>query len=242
MILSVVIPAYNEEEHIGACVESVQHAISAVGVAAEIIVVDNDSTDKTAEIAAGLGCRVVAEPFRQIARARNSGARTAKGRYLVFIDADTVMAPEVLKEAVGLLMTGRVSGGGALIEFASETGFIALALLRFWQAISRAARYAAGCFVFATAEAFMAVGGFDEKVYASEEISFSRRMRAFSARQGMKFVIINKPGIKTSARKNQNLGSILLTMLIVSVFPFALRFRSLCFHWYNCRQHSNPRA
>jgi glycosyltransferase involved in cell wall biosynthesis len=240
MILSVVIPAYNEEQHIGACVKSVLNAISEAGIAAEIIVVDNDSTDRTAEIATSLGCRVIFEPFRQIARARNRGASEAKSPYLIFLDADTLIAPDILKEALRLMMTGRVTGGGALIQFDCETGFIARLLLRFWQAISRAARYAAGCFVFATDEAFKATGGFDERVFASEEISFSRRMRAYSARQGMRFVVINQPGITTSARKNQNLGSILLTMLIVSVFPLALRFRSLCFHWYNCRQHSNP--
>lgn len=235
MQFSIIIPAYNEAEHIAACIASVNSAMRLIAAQGEIVVVDNNSTDNTAEIAASLGCKVVFEPFRQIARARNCGAQAAGGRYLFFIDADTQIAGELIKEAFELMQADRVAGGGARVEFDGETNRFAGMVLCFWQTISRAARLAAGCFVFCTAEAFAAVGGFDERVYASEEIGFSRRMRAWAARRGQKFVIINKPGIKTSARKNQQLGRMLLTMLIISIFPFAVRFRSLCFLWYSCR-------
>lgn len=235
ILYSIIIPAYNESEHIEASINSASSAILAINAPGEIVVVNNNSTDNTAEIAANMGCRVVFEPFRQIAKARNCGARAAMGRYLLFIDADTQVDVALIKEALELMQHGRVTGGGARIDFASETNLFTKVVLRFWQTVSRAARLAAGCFVFCTAEAFTTAGGFDERVFASEEIGFSRRMRMLAARQGQKFVIIDKPGVKTSARKNQQLGRMLLTMLIISIFPFAVRFRSLCFHWYKCR-------
>ncbi len=78
--ISVVIPCYNEEEGIARVIPSLPTSVD------EVIVVDNNSTDKTAQIAEGFGARVVFEPINQISRARNSGARAADGRYLVFLD------------------------------------------------------------------------------------------------------------------------------------------------------------
>lgn len=235
ILYSVVIPAFNEAEHITACVASIRKAMQASPGAGEIIVVDNDSTDDTAAIAARAGCRVVHEPFRQIARARNSGARAAAGRYLIFVDADTLVDERLIGEVLLLLESGKVAGGGARIEFAAQTSFFANMLLRFWQTVSKAARLAAGCFIFCTADAFAAAGGFDERIFAGEELGFSRRIRAYAAKFGKKMLIIDRPWVKTSTRKNQQPGRILLTMIIFAVFPFAVRFRAFCFHWYDCR-------
>lgn len=236
VLLSVIIPAYNEAENISTCINSVKAAMVGLRAETEIIVVDNASTDRTPEIANELACRVVHEPYRQIARARNAGAAAAAGDYLVFLDADTSISATMLAEVVRLLKTGRIAGGGARIEFDAPTSFLAGSLLRFWQAISRGARYAAGCFIFCTATAFKKAGGFDEKLFASEEIGFSRRMRAAAIRDGQKFVIIDQPGIKTSTRKNQQIARMVLTMLTIALFPPAVRFRTLCFFWYNCRK------
>ncbi|OGK07074.1 MAG: hypothetical protein A2W80_16340 [Candidatus Riflebacteria bacterium GWC2_50_8] len=235
---SVIIPAFNEAALIASTIRAVQASMQHSLFSGEIIVVDNDSTDKTAEIAASMGARVVHEPFRQIARARNSGARAAQGRYLIFVDADTIIAEPLLNEALRLLVSGKVAGGGARVEFDRPQRFLAAALLRYWQMISRAARLAAGCFVFCTAEGFRRVGGFDEKVYASEEIGFSVRLRAWAHQHRQIFKIINRQWLKTSARKNQNVLQLILTILVIALFPAAVRFRSLCFLWYACR-HSD---
>ncbi|NLF96948.1 MAG: glycosyl transferase family 2, partial [Candidatus Riflebacteria bacterium] len=106
---------------------------------------------------------------------------------------------------------------------------------RYWQMISQAARLAAGCFVFCTAEGFRQAGGFDEKVYASEEIWFSLRLRAWAHKNGQVFRIINRSLLRTSSRKDQNVLQMLLTIMVISIFPAAVRFRSLCFLWYACR-------
>src|ERR1700746_1981800 len=92
MKLSVIIPAFNEEKFITGCVEKVLRALEANrtnDLTAEVIVVDNNSTDRTAELARAAGATVVFEPVNQIARARNSGAAAATGDWLIFVDADS---------------------------------------------------------------------------------------------------------------------------------------------------------
>ena len=93
---SVIIPAYNEELHLPETLRNLQKAMEAVTpLRGEIIVVDNNSTDRTAEIAHDAGARVVFEAHNQISRARNCGGRAANSRNLIFLDADTIIRPEI---------------------------------------------------------------------------------------------------------------------------------------------------
>ena len=77
--------------------------------------VDDSSTDRTAEIAREHGARVVAVDVHQIAAARNAGARAAVGSLLVFVDADTIVSPRVLRAAVETLRGGAVGGGTSAV-------------------------------------------------------------------------------------------------------------------------------
>jgi glycosyltransferase involved in cell wall biosynthesis len=90
--VSLIIPAYNEEKYIGACLDAVRRNIGER--ACEIIVVDNGSTDATAEIVAAYSeVKRVFEPAKGITRAREAGYRHARGEILAFIDADTLPPP-----------------------------------------------------------------------------------------------------------------------------------------------------
>ena len=90
-MISIVIPAYNEEALLAATLNAVRASADAIGVPYEVIVVDDGSTDRTAEIARAHGARVVAVHLRQIGAARNAGAKVAAGDLLVFVDADTLV-------------------------------------------------------------------------------------------------------------------------------------------------------
>ncbi len=105
MKLSVIIPAFNEEKELAPCLASVRLAVLEVSpeLEVEVIVVDNNCTDRTAEIGREGGAQVVFEPVRQISRARNAGARAATGSWLLFIDADSRLSPETFAELCGLL-------------------------------------------------------------------------------------------------------------------------------------------
>ncbi len=81
-----------------ATLDALQKAMKAIDMAGEMIVADNNSRDRTPEIAREHGAIVVFEPINQISRARNAGAKAARGRYLIFLDADTIISPRCSKK------------------------------------------------------------------------------------------------------------------------------------------------
>ncbi len=95
MKVSVVIPAYNEEKHIA---DTLKHVFAQTRPADEVIVVDNNSTDKTAEIAHNMGAKVIHETKQGQAHARNTGFNSAKGDILARTDADSIVPPTWLAD------------------------------------------------------------------------------------------------------------------------------------------------
>ena len=232
---SVIIPAYNEEQWLGVSLSAAGEAMRAVGLAGEIIVVDNNSTDRTAEVARQHGAQVVFEPINQISRARNAGARKAGGQYLIFLDADTSLSAALLHKALCNLTNGKCCGGGAVVDLDGRLPWYARWIL-LWNRLSVRCKWAAGCFIYCLREGFAAVGGFSEKVFASEEIWFSRRLQRWGKPRGMTFQIITRPTIVTSSRKlHGHPVRNLLAFCFVLLFPFAVRSRRLSALWYRYR-------
>ncbi len=92
MTVSVVIPAYNEEHFLGPCLKSVLREAACYGRQAEVLVVNNASTDRTREVACRYpGVRVVDEPCKGLSRARHRGYLESRGELVVNIDADCIM-------------------------------------------------------------------------------------------------------------------------------------------------------
>ncbi len=87
-LVSVVMPCLNEEAAIGACIEKIQRTFAAAGIAGEIVVCDNGSTDASVAIAERMAARVVHEPRRGYGNAYLTGFAAARGRYLIMGDAD----------------------------------------------------------------------------------------------------------------------------------------------------------
>jgi len=232
---SVIIPAYNEEMLLPNTLQNLKAAMNTVSQYGEIVVVDNNSTDKTAEIAKTLDCKVIFEPYRQIARARNSGARAAQGEFLIFLDADTTLPIPLLMEALRLLEGGNICGGGSLISFDAKLPYLAGKLVRFWNWLSATKKLAAGSFIFCLARGFAGTGGFDEKAFAGEEIILSRRLKNWGRKHKLQFIILKDNPVITSSRKFYWYSSmqISLLLLLFTIFPFALRSRTLCRFWYD---------
>ena len=232
--ISVIVPAWNEADELPRTLPVLQRALGELSLAAEIVVVDNASTDGTAEIARAHGAHVVLEPERRIARARNAGAAAARGRFLIFVDADTRPSAELLRASLSLLDSGTVCGGGARVAFETPDRILYRWGTTFWNAIALRLNLAAGCYVFATREAFQATGGFSEQVYAGEEVLFSLRMHRWGRRHGQRFCVLREPRVQTSARKAEwfSLWQHLALLALLTVFPFALRSRRLCGFWY----------
>src|SRR5262245_31442195 len=110
-MISFIVPAYNEEQLIGATLEALKLAVIDLHLNYELIVVDDASSDETAAVSRNAGARVVRVAYRQIAAARNAGAREAKGDIFIFVDADTVVNADVVNAAVRALRNGAVGGG-----------------------------------------------------------------------------------------------------------------------------------
>jgi glycosyltransferase involved in cell wall biosynthesis len=193
-VLSVIIPAYNEERLIGRSLSALTEGLRSVQEPYEVLVVDDASVDRTGAIAREHGARVVKVSHRQIAATRNAGAREARGDLFVFIDADTRAGGAVLRAAIAAMRGGAV-GGGSRVRFDEPLPTYARLVHPLLLATMRTARLAAGCFLFCTREAFYAVGGFDEKMYGAEEIAMSQALK----RQG-RFVLLPEQ-VETSGRK-----------------------------------------
>lgn len=115
--ISIVLPCLNEEAAIGGCVDAIQEIIAARHLSAEILVVDNASTDRSAEIARAHGARVVYQPVRGYGNAYLKGFAEARGTYIVMADADNTYDfneieafVEPLRQGYDLVMGNRFTG------------------------------------------------------------------------------------------------------------------------------------
>jgi glycosyltransferase involved in cell wall biosynthesis len=192
--VSFIVPAFNEAALLPETLRAIREAAATIQEACEVIVVDDASTDGTAGVAEALGASVVSVSCRHIAATRNAGARQARGRWLIFVDADTLVTPAVVQAAMSALRAGTV-GGGCKVHFEGRLPLYGRLLIALVSPIYRGVGLAAGCFLFCTQSAFQLVGGFDETLYAGEEAFLSRTLR----RQG-RFVILREQ-VSTSGRK-----------------------------------------
>lgn len=230
-MISFIVPAYNEAQCLPATLAALHAAGRALDEPYEIVVADDASTDATAAIAQQQGAVVVSLANRQIAATRNAGARVARGDWLVFVDADTLVNEAVVRAAVQAMRSGAV-GGGAGMRFDEPVPAYARCLLRAVVRLFRATGYAAGCFLFCTRDAFVAVGGFDEQYYGAEELVMSRALK----RQG-RFVVLEE-AVVTSARKlrTYSLGETLgLLAGLARHGPQAVKQRAGMAFWYERR-------
>ena len=229
-MISVVIPAFNEEAYIASTLESVHDARAYYeglgGTGVDVVVVDNDSSDATAAIAASLGDRVVQESVHNIARVRNTGARAAIHSVLVFLDADTLMPKELLLRIAHVMRDSDCAGGAVDVVFRPRRrvvrGYVA-----FWRLVARLSGMALGACQFCRREAFDALGGYDETIFMGEDVDFVWRLRAAARRNGGEICFIRDLRVVASSRRFDQwpLWRTLLMTHPLLVFPFGRRAR-----------------
>jgi glycosyltransferase involved in cell wall biosynthesis len=208
MKLSIVIPAFNEARYITATLTAARQALDGNAhrlSGSEIIVCDNNSTDGTGDLARAGGARVVFEPHNQISRARNAGAAAASGDWLLFLDADTLLSQESVADMLDQIATARFVAGGGDIRF-DGGGWIPHMVARSVVWLFRMLKLAGGAFLFCRADAFRAVGGFSEALYAAEEVALCRALKAWGRPQGLRFAFLTRHPVITSSRKLRSHG------------------------------------
>lgn len=193
-MLSFIVPAYNEELELPATLSAIRAAAAANSEPSEIIVVNDGSTDATAAVAAAAGARVLTIHRRQIAAARNAGASEARGCILFFIDADTRIAAQHVSAALTALSSG-CAGGGARMEIKEEIPTWARIFVYVFSKLYFGANLGAGAFLFTTRSLFDRAGGFDEQLFAGEEVYFTQALKRLG-----RFHLLDEP-VVTSGRK-----------------------------------------
>jgi len=187
----------------------------------------------------------VFEPINQIARARNAGANASKSDWLVFVDADTTITAALLSASLTALSSGAVIGGGSTVAMDKPLTGVPIHVLRFWNWVSVKTQTAAGCYIYSSKEAFNAVGGFNERHYAAEELHLSKRLRKLAKKRSQQFVIQTIAPVVSSSRKVEwfSTWQCVKQVLLLSI-PGATRSRVMCYLWYdrskiNKRSHSD---
>jgi glycosyltransferase involved in cell wall biosynthesis len=241
--ISIIVPAYNEEKLLAASLRAVKsaatRAFGEAGLEWELILCDNNSTDRTSEIAHAEGAKVVFEPVNQIGRARNTGAASAAGAWLLFIDADSQPSHELLADAAELTRRTDVLLAGATMR-PDEGGLVFKLCCGVWNRVSRLRRLVAGSFILVRADAFREVGGFDLRFFAGEEIDLALRLQKIVGRRNrLNTVVLHRHPILTSARKLKLYGKReILRFLLKSVLRprKTVSDREACALWYDGRR------
>lgn len=239
--ISVIVPAFNEEKLLGATLRSIhaaREAFAPLGWESEVVVCDNNSTDRTAELARAAGARVTFEPVNQIGRARNAGATAAMGEWLIFVDADSHPSQGLFGDVAEAIADGRYLAGGSTVCLDGNYPVAGL-FTRGWNLVSRIQKWAPGSFIFCAAEAFRAVGGFNQELYAGEEIDLFKRFKDLARQRGKRIAILHRHPLVTSARKLhlytpwEHIRFFAKTVLF---FGSPLKKRDECLTWYDGRR------
>jgi glycosyltransferase involved in cell wall biosynthesis len=225
MLISVIIPAYNEEKFLRQTLEHIQQAFKEnerEGITWEVIVCDNNSTDETAVIAAEQGATVLFEPINQISRARTTGASMASGDWLLFIDADSYPTPDLMAETLDVMRDGQFIGCGTTVLVEGGTLFNKLRMERL-NPLFRLFNWSGGAYLLVQQDAFEAISGFSSDLYAYEEIDFVIRLKRYGRKQNKKFTVLHRHPVITSGRKG-DIGFFPLGRLIISNFLAVILF------------------
>lgn len=200
----------------------------------ECVVVDNGSTDCTAAAARTfaeehreLATVVVTEPEAGVARAKNRGAQVARGDVVVFLDADSRMAPSLAEDVVRHYDAGSPAGSIRIVADSDdllERGFFAL------MEVGKVLFGVRAQMMYCDRALFMELGGFNPELRHAEDLEFLRRVREYVRQHGRGSVChIRSSAIATSPRRLQ--GGRLRNRLLVTFLRWLLAFMGIGRKW-----------
>ncbi len=238
MVISFIVPAYNEELELPSTIAAIRNAAMTANQEHEIIVVDDASDDATAEIARNAGAQVVSIQRRQIAAARNAGAGAARGDVLFFVDADTRINSKHIVDGLAALDAG-YAGGSARVVVGGVIPLWARIFIKPFCVLYLGLNFGAGAFLFTTRKTFDATGGFNEELFIAEEVYFSLALKKIG-----RFKVLREP-IVTSGRKLRMYSA---AQILSRSFSIILRGRRGASSragldlWYDGKRETSPVA
>ena len=233
-MFSIIIPAYNEEKLLPATLAAITTALSAISHH-EIIVVDNESTDRTSEIGETVGARIVDESVHNISRVRNAGAEKANGDVLVFIDADTIVETGIFEKIAEAMADPKCFGGSVAVEYEGPyTRFWMGFFMRLWVVLGKFTKMRQGALQFCRRDIFRELGGYDATIYVGEDIDFHWRLDRLARERGGHTSFIQDPRVMTSSRRWNRMGLVRMLFFTHPITIFlAWRVQSFMKDWYD---------
>lgn len=204
MLLSIVIPAFNEAAYLGETLASLNRAKAFLqhekNIEAEVIVVDNDSNDSTVDVARARGATITTERQHNVAQVRNSGAHVSHGDVLVFVDADTIVPVTLLAHIAETMSDANCLGGAVDTDYRPRKLRVRV-YLQFWRIIGRALGMAQGATQFCRRDVFIELNGYEETLFMGEDVDFYWRLKKFAKRQNARVHFIDDLRVVPSARR-----------------------------------------
>jgi len=238
-LVSIIIPALNEEEYIGKTLKNVKEQDYDN---LEVIVVDNGSEDRTKEIARKYADKIVVERKRGIARARNAGARFASGDILLFLDADTLLEPEAVREIAKAFRERCVVCVSLFLDCQGKWKYKLLynlySICTWLLSLIGYSRFPGGCLAVRR-DVFLRIGGFDEGLYFYEDSDFCERVSKLGRCR-----FLRKVHAYTSPRKFEKFGLLRFALFLIKtylIFKFCRNGSSILAELYlNSKPQNSP--
>lgn len=188
--ISVIIPAHNEEKYIDQCLKSITSQNYPKNLY-EIILVNNNSTDKTKTIAQTYNIRIIDEPDGPVGRVRNTGAKNSKGDIIMFLDGDCIAPKNWLQTAKTLLDGNKTLVIGGAYTLRPNPLFIE----KYWILATNEDHVSQtdllGGTIAIRRTTFERVGGFCENVTSGEDTKLTHDL----LKSGFKVVIKNEMSV-----------------------------------------------
>lgn len=203
-MISVIVPAHNEEAFIGDCLQAIRNAEQQWRSPVEILVVLNRCTDKTELIAKEYAAVCIDDDSRCLSRIRNRGVEASQYPVIMTCDADSRLHPNSFIEVTEKLSSGLYVGGGAELVFDRVSRGIKTTEM-FLNMMVKITGLACGAF-WTSRSAFDAVGGFDENRLMGEDLDFAQRLAKFGKKQQLRYGCLTRSPLVTSSRKFDHFG------------------------------------
>lgn len=204
--IAIILPARNEAQNIARVLASLQRAINEYPGKAEVLLIDNGSTDLTREIAASFGCTVYEDRSASIARLRNIGVEKSRGAIVAFLDADCLVDPQWICSCVKKLEDEGIGlvGTRAIPDFEGAT-WVETAWYRLISGVERPdyPAWIGSSNMFIRRDLFRDVGGFDEHLVTAEDVNFCHKVRQSH------LVCLNKQVTTIHLRESKTLENLL---------------------------------
>lgn len=173
--IDVIIPCYNSEATLEACLKSV-YSLDYPNDLLTVIIVDNGSTDNTLNIAVGYNCNITVRPKIRVGAMRNRGSEISNGEIIAFTDSDCIVPANWIKDAINVLKQADVGavGGGCLVTQHStwmEKAWVAVQKEQYKNVLNLPASN-----LIIRRSCFEQVGKFDENLLAGEDDHLSHKL------------------------------------------------------------------